>query len=106
MMKYHLLLSLSSQIIPLCKNVLSNIQSAHNHISRSLKEGRCTATRTFNGEAEKAKSSNGNLPNGQPHYHAWIALLEALYTQATEQEKETYTATALLLWHAVRMSAG
>lgn len=48
-----------------------------------------TATRTFNAEQEKAKSSNGNPPEGQPHCHAWIALLEALNSQATPQEKET-----------------
>ena len=39
------------------------------------------ATRAFNAEQE-------NPPHGQPHCHAWIALLEAMNLQANEQEKE------------------
>ena len=46
------------------------------------------ATRAFNAEQEKAKSSNASPPDGQPHCHAWIALLEAMNLQAHEQEKE------------------
>jgi hypothetical protein len=57
-------------------------------MSWSIVSSLLTATRSLNEEAEKAKSSNGKPPDGQPHCHAWIALLEALNAQATEPEKE------------------
>ena len=51
-------------------------------------QGMLTATRAFNDEQEKAKSSNTSPPEGQPHCHAWIALLEELNKNASEQDKE------------------
>ncbi|CAE7684343.1 unnamed protein product [Symbiodinium sp. CCMP2592] len=49
-----------------------------------------TATRSYNDEQLKAKSSGGQAPVGQPHCHAWIAMLETLLQQnsVTTAERE------------------
>ena len=48
------------------------------------------ATRSYNDEQLKAKSSGGQAPVGQPHCHAWIAMLETLLQQnsVTTVERE------------------
>ena len=48
------------------------------------------ATRNYNDEQFKAKSSGGHAPVGKPHGHAWIAMLEMLLQQnsVTTAERE------------------
>ena len=46
------------------------------------------ATKMFNDEQEKAKSSGGSPPDGQPHCHAWMALIDTLNGIGSASEKE------------------
>ena len=43
----------------------------------------------FNEEQEKAKSSGSAPPDGQPHCHAWMALIDKLNGMGSGSEKET-----------------
>ena len=53
-----------------------------------LVSNKLQATKAYNVEQDKAKQTGGSLPEGQPHCHAWIALLETLNQIVSEPEKD------------------